>query len=270
MSSLALSAPRAILDLAWRRRRALVAAIRHDFAARYHGSLLGLAWIFIFPLLFLLLYVFVYLVVFRVSLPNGGPMDYALFVISGMTPYLATMEAGNQSAGAIRASMGLVRSAMLEIEMLPLRVTFVALVSEIVGFVLVAILSIWTGRMSANFLLFPVVLFLHTLFLAGLACFISVLGALVRDVGYVISLVFMLLMFLSPIAFMPDMMPAQFQFLVVWNPIHYMIDSFRMVFFDRTAPDFVTIGIFAGISIAAFVGGTAALQRLKRVVPDYV
>lgn len=271
MSVLVVSAPLTVLDLAWKLRRSLIASVRHDFSQRYHGSLLGLAWIVIFPLLFLSLYVFVYLFVFRAAPPGGGgPVDYALFVVSGMGPYLATMDAANQGAGAIRSNIGLVRSALAEIEMLPLRVALGALVSECVGLVLIAALSIWTGRMSFNVLLLPVVLGLHALLLAGLACFLSALGAAIRDISYFVNLLFMALMFLSPIGFSAASMPEKFHFMIVLNPVYYLVDAFRMVFFDHGPPDWAKLGIFALISVATFSAGTVVLLRLKRIVPDYV
>ena len=73
--------------------RILSAVTRVELAKRYSGSVLGKAWLVLYPLILLSVYLFVYLVVFKVQFEGGGPLGYAIFVFSGLIPYIGFMEA---------------------------------------------------------------------------------------------------------------------------------------------------------------------------------
>src|SRR5476649_2491550 len=72
----------------WRLRRVLYASAKAELKKRYAGSLLGPAWAFLYPLLFLSMYLFVWLVVMKMREPGLGRLDYVLFVFSGLVPFL--------------------------------------------------------------------------------------------------------------------------------------------------------------------------------------
>jgi lipopolysaccharide transport system permease protein len=257
----------ALLHFLWQRRASVAAAVRHEFASRYSGSLLGLFWIVLFPLLFLSIYVVVYTLVFRVRLPGGGPADYVLYVFTGLVPYLAMMEAANQSAIAVRGNLAAIRSALMPIEVVPARIVGVALVSLLVGLALVVVIAAMIGRLSATILLLPAIICVHAALFLGLACILAVLGALVRDVAYIVNLFSLMLLFLSPIAYTDDMLPAQLWFLRDLNPVYYVIDAYRTALFGG-AIDWPTLLVFVAISGLTLLGGAAVLRRFKGLATD--
>ena len=57
--------PATMFSSLWRNRKLVLQMIRRDIAARYRGSLIGLAWSFINPLLMLVVYTFVFSIVFK-------------------------------------------------------------------------------------------------------------------------------------------------------------------------------------------------------------
>jgi len=252
----------------WVLRARLVSATVHEFRQRYRGSLLGLTWVALLPLLFVGVYAFVYLAVFRVTLPDGGPPDYALYVLAGLAPYFATMEVVGQSAGALRSNLAMVRNGMLPLEAIPARIALVALTGELAAMALLLVLSAWTGRLSVNVLLLPVVLGVHLVLNLGLALIMVAVGALVRDVTYVANLLLMLLLFVSPIAFTETMLPRGLRFLADLNPVYYMARSFREAVFRVGTPDWAALAIFALIAAATFVFGAAVLRRYRTHVMD--
>jgi lipopolysaccharide transport system permease protein len=252
----------------WTLRARLFSAALHEFNQRYRGSLLGLAWVVLLPTLFLGVYAFVYLAVFRVSLPEGGPEDYALYVLAGLAPYFATMEVVGQSANALRSNLAQVRNAVLPLEAIPARIALVALIGELAAMALLLVLAAWTGRLTANVLLLPLVLAAHFAFNLGLALTMVAVGALVRDVAHVANLFMMLLLFVSPIAFTESMLPDGLRFLADFNPVFYLAQAFREALFRTGAPDWTALAIFACIAAAAFVFGAAVLRRFRTYVMD--
>jgi lipopolysaccharide transport system permease protein len=257
-----------LLALLWQRRDTLWASIRHEFANRYSGSLLGLVWIVLFPLAFLSIYVVVYTLVFRVRLPDGGVLDYVVYVFCGLVPYLSMMEAANQSAVAVRSNLAAIRSALLPIEIVPARVVGVAMVSLLVGLALVLLLTGLVGRLTEHVLLLPAVIAVHAALILGLACLLAVLGALIRDVAYIVNLFSLMLLFLSPIAYTNEMLPPQLWFLRDLNPIYYVVNAYRAALFDTGPVDWTPLAIFAVIGVAMLAAGSAMLRRFKGIATD--
>lgn len=254
----------------WRLRRRLVSATLHEFRQRYRGAVLGLTWVGLMPLTFLGVYAFVYLAVFRMTLPEGGPADYVLYVLSGLAPYFATMEVVGQSCGALRGNLAMIKNGILPLEAVPARIALMSLVGEATAMVLLLALAAWTDRLSGNLLLLPVVLALHFTFNLGLALLMVAIGALVRDVAYVANLLLTLLLFVSPIAFTESMLPTHLRFLAEFNPVYYLAQAFRQALFHVGPPDWWALVVFMLMSIATFAFGAAVLKRFRTYVIDNV
>ena len=69
----------------------------------------------------------------------------------------------------------------------------------------------------------------------------------VPDIAQVVNIALLLLMFVSPVGFSIDMVPARVRFLVYLNPLTYLIEQFRYALLGMRASPFW--------SDAAFVAG---------------
>ena len=87
------------------RFRALIwILVLRDLRARYRGSLLGFLWSFLNPLLLMMVYVLVFSVYLRV------PMErYAVFLFTGLLPWLWFSSSLGHAAGVIVGSGALVK-----------------------------------------------------------------------------------------------------------------------------------------------------------------
>ena len=102
-------------------RRVLVATTRVELEKRYSGSLLGRAWIVLYPVLWLSIYLFLYIVVFKVRYPSFSTLDYVVYIFSGLVPYIALMEAVTAGVVSVKQNLHLVRNIILPVEMIPAR-----------------------------------------------------------------------------------------------------------------------------------------------------
>lgn len=251
-----------------RYRGILASVTRVELGKRYAGSVLGIAWVFLYPALLLGIYLFVYLVIFKMRFPGYSEMDYVLYVFAGLVPYIGFMEAMTTGAPSIRQNMHLVRNVMLPIELIPVRAVAVSLVTEIVALGVVILLALGTGNLSPHVLWLPVVIALQVLFLIGVVLIVAALAVALPDVGYFVNLSVLLLIFISPIGFKPEMVPAGFGAIVYLNPIYYMADAFRMSLLARQAIEPGVLAVFAAISLASFAAGAGFFRRFKGVLLD--
>ena len=249
--------------------RLLAVITRVEVAKKYAGSVLGTAWLFLQPGLLLGVYLFVYMVVFKLRFPGFSRIDYVLFVFAGLVPYIGSIEAVTASVLSVKANMHLVKNVMLPVELVPARTVFVALGGEIVGLGLVLLLSAATGSLGPGVLLLPVALALQTLALLGLAWIVAGLGVALPDISYFINLFLFLLMFISPIAFKPDMVPPGLRLVVYANPVYYMLEVFRDCLLAGRAIDPRTWAVYAVFSVALFAVGSSFFKTFKHVLVDY-
>lgn len=248
--------------------RLLAAITRVELSKRYAGSLLGLSWLVLQPALLLSVYLFVYLVVFKVRFADFSRMDFVLYVFAGLVPFLGTIEAITGAALSIKANMHLVKNVMLPIELVPVRTVLVAMTGEFVSLVLVIALGLANGTIGVELLGLPVALLLQAIALLGLAWIVAALGVALPDVSYFISLFMFLLMFISPIAFTPEMVPASLAFVIYGNPVFYMSEVFRDCVLSGRDLNPVIWSVNAGMSVGLYMAGAAFFRGFKNVLVD--
>lgn len=263
-----LAAPVRMAGLISRHARLLITITRVELSKRYAGSLLGLAWVILQPLLLLAAYLFIYLVVFRVRFPGFSQFDYVLYVFAGLVPYLGFMEALTSGTLAVRQNMHLVKNVMLPVELLPVRNVLVGMAGQIMALGLVAALAVWNGSLSGGAVLVPLHVFVQFTFVVGLALMLAPLAVIVPDISYVLNIVLFLLMFLSPIGFRPEMVPADYQWVLSLNPVTYMIEVYRASLLGAGVPDVRVWGVFLVLAVGAFALGSAVFRVFRGVLLD--
>jgi homopolymeric O-antigen transport system permease protein len=260
---------RKMLAIIYRYRRLLAAMTRVELAKRHAGSVLGMAWVVLQPALLLAVYVFVYMVVFKIRFPGFSQFDYVLYVFCGLVPYLGFMEALTTGMFSIKQNIHLVKNVMLPIELIPVRSVIVGMASQFVSIGLVLLLVTAAWSLSWHVLWLPAVIALQILWLAGLTWILSSITVALPDVAYFVNLLVFLLMFVSPIGFKPDMVPAGFRFMIYLNPIYYMTEMYRDSMLEGHWPSRSVLVTYVVMCAATFALGASFFERFKGVLTDY-
>jgi lipopolysaccharide transport system permease protein len=249
--------------------RSLIAqAAAAELRYRTAGLSFGALWLVLAPLLLLVVYSVVYLAIFRVRAPDMTETQYVVYLFCGLVPFLAIAEAMMASLPALSGHAHLLASTVFPIEIIPVRAVLGSQSGFAAGMVIVLAAALWAGRPTlAWWLLVPLVA-LQLLFAIGLAWVLSVASVLFRDLQHMVGLVITLLLVLSPIAYTPDMLPAQLRGLIWFNPLAYFVVAYQQILMFGVSPPLYLAGALA-LGLGAFVGGFAVLARLKRVVSDY-
>jgi lipopolysaccharide transport system permease protein len=259
----------ALVSNQWRFKRVLYASTKAELRKRYAGTLLGSLWPVLYPLLFLGAYLFVGTVVGGVRYPGTGRFDYVLFLFGGLVPFLYFMDTLTTSGAVIKQNIQLVKSVILPVDLIITRTVFVGLVGHLVGLALLVALGAANGSLTWRVWLLPIVVAIQLVWLVGIAWFVAPLGLMVPDVSHLVSLGSILLMFVSPIAFKPDSVPARFRVLLALNPITYMVDAYRWITIGPSAASVNAVFVFAALATAAFMIGAAFCWRFKSFAVDF-
>ncbi len=119
------------------------------------------------------------------------------------------------------------KSRLFPMELIPVTAVCSGLAGQLCGTALLLGLLGFRGQLGPNLLLLPVLFILQALFSIGIVWFLSCVNILYRDTTQVLALIMVLLMFMSPIAYTPEMVPAGLQLVVTVNPLSYLIQGYR-------------------------------------------
>jgi lipopolysaccharide transport system permease protein len=170
---------------------------------------------------------------------------------------------------SIKQNIHLVKNVMLPIDLIPIRAVTVSMTSQLVGLGVLVLLVAYNGELSWRIAGLPLVILLQMLFLAGLVLVLSALAVALPDVSYFVNLAVMLTLFISPIGYKPEMLPAGLKFMVYLNPIHYMAEAYRASLLASHPVIWQDSLIYVLIACVAFAAGCMFFRRFKSILVDY-
>ncbi|MCG2576271.1 ABC transporter permease [Dechloromonas sp. XY25] len=232
---------------------------------RYLGSSLGSFWAITNPLFMLSLYTYVFGFVFKIRLPGAeATLVYVIWLISGYGPWIALNESITGAANSVVGASGLVKNMAFKTELLPIAGTLVGLINLAVSLCFLFVLLVWSGNPVTWHLLFlPLVMALQFAFAAALGLWLSAITVFVRDVIQILPTLLTAIMFMTPIFYPFEKMPAIIQKITLANPLYHISEGYRVIIIASRMPDMVGLGYVAVISFVIFYFGLRAFRRAK-------
>jgi lipopolysaccharide transport system permease protein len=196
-------------------------------------------------------------------------MEYVIYVFSALIPYIGFMEALTSGCVAIKQNIHLVKNVLLPIELIPVRYVLLSLAAQLVSLTLLLALIVWQGAVGPQLLLLPVAVLLQAVMLIGMLWFISPITVVLPDMTYFVNLAVLLLMFISPIGFRPEMVPNSLRFALYFNPVFYMTEVYRATLIPKYELSWHIVAVYIGASLVCFVAGDLFFARFKKMIADY-
>ena len=222
---------------------------RREVLGRYRGSLLGLGWSFITPLLMLGVYTFVFVGVFKARWPGAeqaGGIEFAMQIFAGLMVFNLFAEVTTRAPRLILEQPNLVKKIVFPLEILPWVTVLSGLFHLIlsVGVLLIAVAAIKPGALSPTMLTLPLVLLPLLPFLLGIGWLFSALGVFVRDVGQIMNFVVSLSMFLSPVFYSLESLSGPMRGWMFFNPLTLIIENVRRVLLHTQWPQWEALAVY--------------------------
>jgi len=255
------------------RQRGLIGQMtRREVVGRYKGSMMGLAWSFLNPLLMLVIYTFVFRVIFKArwgASPDESRVDFAVILFVGMIIHALFAECVNRAPTLVNANVNEVKKDEFPPEILvavaPGSALFHAAASLLV---LIGVIAVTGGSLHPHLVLVPVLLAPVMLIALGLGWLLASLGVFLRDVSQITAVVTTAMMFLSPVFYPLSAMPERFQGLIKLNPLTVAIEQTRgAVIWGRT-PDWMSYATYLLIGLGVAWLGFWWFQRTRRGFAD--
>lgn len=245
--------------------------VQREVTGRYKGSVMGLLWSFINPILMLAVYTFVFSVVFQARWAGGGgsKTEFALVLFAGLMLYNLFAECLTRAPLLITGNVNYVKKVVFPLELLPLVVLGNALFHLAVSFsVWLLFYLVFFGLPPLTLLWLPLLLLPFVCIVLGLSWFLASLGVYVRDVAQVVSIGVLVLMYLSPIFYPVALLPEVFQQAMLLSPITFVVEQARALMIFGEGMHWVGFGLYSLVSVLLMWGGYYWFMLTKKGFAD--
>ena len=245
---------------------------RRELLSRYKGSVLGIVWAIVTPLVTIAIFTFIFAEIFKARFGAGGtPWDYALYLFCGLLPWTMFQDSLQLSSTTIVNHANLVKRVVFPLETLPVAQTLSSLANQLFGtVVLLAAIVVVRHELHLTSLWLPALLIPQLLFTLGAAWLVASLGVFLRDISQGITLVLMAWMYLTPIIYPESIVPARYRPFINANPFTALVRSYRRIFIEGLPPDWLSLAYFLLIALIVFVFGYWWFAKTRRNFADVI
>jgi lipopolysaccharide transport system permease protein len=268
-----LAAASEFLGLLREHRELILELTRRAIVDRHANQFLGPMWVFVRPMFVAVLYIFIFSVVFTARAPSTTdlPLDHTVYILAGILPWLAFQTSMNQSCGLITGNASLLKDFVFRIEILPIQTALAAIVGQLLGTLLVLIyVPAIHGTAYLTWLLLPLLVVLQLAAMIGVGFILASLTVVVRDLSEIVQMFSMIGIFVTPVVYQPDWVPAAFKPVLYANPFSYMIWCYQDVLYYGAFTNPQAWLVFPLLSLGTLIAGFRLFRFLKPYFGDFV
>ncbi|MCB2226928.1 MAG: ABC transporter permease [Desulfarculaceae bacterium] len=244
----------------------LWALTTRELKGRYRGSLFGFLWTFLNPLMLLGVYALVFSVYFRVQMDH-----YAVFMFTGLLPWVFFSQSLNEGAGAITDGGSLVTKVLFPLQILPAVKVAANFVNYLLSLPILFAFFIADGvAFHWTMFGFLIVATVHLAFTYALAVLLSAANVFLRDTKHIIGNLLTLWFFLTPILYPLAQVPQAFRPLVYLNPAAVITLAYHDVFFWGRWPAWGPLAGVAALSLVLLFVAVVIFENHKEYFAEKI
>ena len=249
----------------------LAQLVRRDVLLKYRGSILGIGWSFLYPLLLLAAFTLVFGGVLGAKWGTKGTgIELALFIYCGLLVFTPFAEVASATPRLLQNYQAYVKKIIFPTELLPLVNVLAATLHGLVNLLVLVLVAALAGHSHPMLLLVPLILLPAWLFTLGIAWFLAAAGAYVRDLIHVMPVATQLLMFLSPVFYPLEAAPVFLQKIHQINPLAIAMEDTRRAVLDGLPPQWQPWFVMLGVGALAAYTGFKFFMNSKEEFADVI
>lgn len=150
-------------------------------------------------------------------------------------------------------------------EILPISVITSEAVNFIISTIIILAFVIFGGVGISKYILFyPIVLVIQYVLVLGIAFIVSSITVYLRDIQHFIGVLLQLLFYAAPVVYAPNTIPDNFKWILNLNPMTYIINGYRDIFYNQTMPNIQGLLIVFGIAAVICGIGYVVFNKLQK------
>ena len=241
-------------------RELLKTNIKKEIRGKYKNSFLGVLWSFLNPLLQIAVYAIVFPLILRNTQEN-----YVIFLCCGLIPWTFFSSAIVRSASTMIENGNIVKKVYFPREILPISVVSSECVNFIISTIIIIAFVIFGGLGISKYVIYyPIILLVQYILTLAIAFIMSSVTVYFRDLQHLIGVALQLLFYAAPIVYAPESIPEGFAWILNINPMTYIINGYRDIFYNQARPDIMPLLILLAICIVACCIGYIIFNKLQK------
>ena len=224
----------------WRYRDLCFMYVKRNFITQYKQTILGPLWFFIQPIMTIIIYMFIFGGLAGLS-TEGVPQP--LFYMGGILLWNYFIDCFNASSNIFVSNANVFGKVWFPRLIVPLSGVISGLLKLGVQLMLFVVIYIWClydgAALSINWIaaLFPVFVVMIALHSMSWGLIVSSLTYKYRDLQILIGFIMQLLLYLTPVVYPLETIPAEYRFIVRLNPLSSIFETFKYGCFSTGIAD---------------------------------
>lgn len=240
--------------------------VQRDLTVKYKGSLLGVAWSLLHPLVMAAVYTLAFRYVVRVPIER-----FPLFLLSGLLPWMFFTSALGSATSSITDNGTLVRKVAFPRAVLPLAAVASALVQFLLMYtVLVPTALVMGGGVSLAWTALLPVVVLQTVFTAGLGLLLATAYVFVRDARHLLDVALQVWFWLTPIVYAASLAPERLRRWLQLNPMLHFVTAYQEIVMQHDVPSLATFAVLTALAAVTSTAGWLVFSRAQKRFAEYV
>lgn len=211
-------------------RHLLIALAVRDLKLKFIQSKIGLIWTLIQPITALIIYSYSFTHFFQFS---NKDYPYSLYVFSGVIPWTLFSYMLGQGSQVLISNQDLIRKLSFpKIILLGAKslVAFIEIVPAIL--IMIGLMIYYQIPLSLHSLFFPFLIILSLITAIVAPLWLSALSVKHRDVLHAVPYLTNFGIWITPVFWMTENSPEFIKYLLVWNPLSFLMSLFRWTLFS--------------------------------------
>lgn len=211
------------------KRDLIVSLSVRNFKSAYFGSLLGVTWVLVEPLIYVFLLWFFFTKATKFQPPEGYP--YVPWLMTAMALWNFVSLTLSSSISTFRNHAFLLKRPEFNMSVLPVVNLLTGIYIHAI-FIVILVLILLLSGIPFSFYWLQAVYYLVSAatLLLGLAWIVASLSLFIKDVGNIVGVLLQIGFWVSPIFWSIDNFPSEYRFLLELNPASYLIEGYRKSF----------------------------------------
>lgn len=251
----------------WEGRQLLYLLAKRDVQLRYRQTFLGILWVAVQPLVTMLV---LRQVVSRAVGETPGALPTALFIFSGLVPWLYFSTSVSGGSASLAANSTLLTKVYFPRVLVPLAPTLAAIVDLGVGVAAMLVVAVAVGSpLTLNLLWLLPALLTAMLCTQGITVLLGALGVRYRDIRHAVPFLLQFGMLASPVLYPESLLPPLLRTFHQFNPLAVAIGGVRAAFGPMPVDSVqIALGLIgAGL---VWLGGVLVFYQFDRSLADRV
>ncbi len=241
----------------------LLALIRRNTAGRYKSSYVGFIWHLLLPVLMIV----VLTITFTYIRPRAME-DFWIYLSAGIFPvsFISSCLRGR----AIISNANYITKMKIPREI----IVIASVITEFLGVVFAYVAIIIVILMSGQYVnwygmaMLPVEMLLMFIFSLGCSYLISTITVFIKDVGYLMSILMRLVIWITPTFFLASEAKGLLATIVWYNPFTYYVEVFHDILYYGMFPHAEFLGMSLILAVTFFMIGAFVFFTYEKKFPE--